>query len=102
MPGDASPDVHRDPSDLPVDDLALSCVQSSPHLKSQLPYSSYDRVRATDCSCRSVKGSKEAVACCVNLSALVPCELMTNQAMVFADEFAPASIAHLGQLAGGV
>jgi len=90
--GDAGADVHRDPSDLAVQHLALPGVQARPDLQPQFPHGLGDGQSAADRPRRSVETGQEPVAGRIDLPTAETHQLTAHQGVVAPQQFPPGPV----------
>src|SRR6266511_3454042 len=88
-------DMHGDPSDLAVHDLALARVEPSANLQPEVSHGVTDRACAPDRARRPVEAGEEAISCRVDLAARKPDQLPPNALVVLLEELPPPPVAKL-------
>src|SRR5437764_9771908 len=89
---DPRTDVHRDPADLPVDRLDLTCVQPCADLDPEWANGLDDRLRAFDPTSRPIEGREEAVARRVDLCTTESAELLPDESVVSFQQVLPRPV----------
>ena len=59
-------------------------------------------MRASDGSCRSIKGSEKAISCRIDLSASISIQLFPDNEVMLSENFLPSVIADLSQMLGRI
>src|SRR5215218_1085791 len=75
---DPRPDIDGDAGDVLTADLALSGVQTRPHVDPQLPHRARDRARGLDPARRTVECRQEAVARGLHHAPAIATELLPH------------------------
>jgi hypothetical protein len=90
----ACTDHDTEPSDLSIDDLALTGMYSSSDLNPKGVHGTDDLLRASRRTRRPVERGEEPISCCIDLHATESAQEPPHKRMMAFDNLAPRSIAH--------